>query len=90
MGGTLSDPREGSAMAEMELESYRSTVYETAQAIAPGWERQRARIEEAVRPVREWMVRELALHPCDTVIELAAGRATRDSKRPRSSARPGA
>ena len=34
-------------MAGMELESHRRTVYEIAQAIAPGWERQRARIGEA-------------------------------------------
>jgi ubiquinone/menaquinone biosynthesis C-methylase UbiE len=60
-------------MAGMELESHRRTVYEIAQAIAPGWERQRARIEEAVTAVRNWMVTELALRPGDTVLELAAG-----------------
>ncbi|MPY87545.1 MAG: methyltransferase domain-containing protein [Luteitalea sp.] len=60
-------------MARMELESYRRTVYEIAQAIAPGWERQRARIEETVTPVRDWMVTELAPRSGDTVLELAAG-----------------
>ncbi len=51
----------------------RSAVYEVAQAIAPGWERQRARIEDGVAPVREWMVKELAPRRGDTILELAAG-----------------
>ena len=50
-----------------------SLVYEVAQSVAPGWERQRARIEESVTPVREWMIRELAPQPGDTLLELAAG-----------------
>jgi SAM-dependent methyltransferase len=48
-------------------------TYEVAKAIAPGWERQRARIEVGVAPVREWMVRELAPRRGDTILELAAG-----------------
>jgi SAM-dependent methyltransferase len=48
-------------------------MYEIAQAIAPGWERQRARIEETTAPVREWMLGELAPQPGDTLLELAAG-----------------
>ena len=48
-------------------------VYEVAQTIAPGWERQRARIETIVAPVRAWMLGELAPEPGDTVLELAAG-----------------
>ena len=36
----------------MEPEDYRRTTYEIAEAIALGWERQRARIEEAVAPMR--------------------------------------
>jgi hypothetical protein len=38
----------------MEIEDWRRTVYEVAKAIAPGWERQRARIEEGVAPVRQF------------------------------------
>jgi ubiquinone/menaquinone biosynthesis C-methylase UbiE len=56
-----------------ESDAWRRTVLEIARALAPGWERQRARIEETVAPVREWMLRELAPRPGDTVLELAAG-----------------
>jgi SAM-dependent methyltransferase len=41
--------------------------------MAPGWERRRAQLEEAMTPVREWLVRELAPKPDDTVLELGAG-----------------
>jgi ubiquinone/menaquinone biosynthesis C-methylase UbiE len=57
----------------MKLDEHRRTVYELAEALAPGWERWRARIEEFAAPVREWMIRELAPRPGDTVLELAAG-----------------
>ena len=54
-------------------EDYGRTIYEIAEAIAPGWERWRARIEETTTPVREWMLRELAPRTGDRVLELAAG-----------------
>lgn len=57
----------------METEDYRRIVCELMKAVAPGWERQRARNEQAVAPVRSWMIKELALRPGDTVLELAAG-----------------
>jgi SAM-dependent methyltransferase len=41
--------------------------------MAPGWERRRAQLEEALTPVREWLVSELAPHPGETVLELCAG-----------------
>ena len=41
--------------------------------MASGWERRRADIDEVTAPVREWLVRELAPQPGDTVLELAAG-----------------
>jgi SAM-dependent methyltransferase len=59
----------------LSAEDHRRAVYEVAKAIAPGWERQRARIEAGVAPVREWVIRELAPRPADTVLELAAGAA---------------
>ncbi len=59
--------------ASLKAQDHRRAVYEIAKAIAPGWERQRARIEVGVAPVREWMIRELAPRPGDTVLELAAG-----------------
>jgi ubiquinone/menaquinone biosynthesis C-methylase UbiE len=55
------------------LEKQRREVYEIAEAIAPGLERWRARIEEITAPVREWMISELAPRPGDRVLELAAG-----------------
>jgi ubiquinone/menaquinone biosynthesis C-methylase UbiE len=62
-----------SATNEVDLEQWRSTVLEIAKALAPGWERRRAQIEENVTPVREWMIRELAPRAGDTVLEVAAG-----------------
>jgi SAM-dependent methyltransferase len=47
--------------------------YEIAEAVASGWERRRADIEEVLTPVREWMLRELRPGAGDTVLELAAG-----------------
>lgn len=60
-------------MTSQLIDEYRRTSYEISQAIAPGWERWRARFETAVAPVREWLVRELAAEPGDVVLELAAG-----------------
>lgn len=57
----------------MEQEEFRRVFYEIAQATAPGWERERAFVEEVVAPVRQWMLRALAPQPGDTVLELAAG-----------------
>ncbi len=42
-------------------------------AMAAGWERAREEREEIAAPVTEWLVRELAPKPGDTVLELAAG-----------------
>ena len=55
------------------MEKQRREIYGIAEAIAPGWERWRARIEAGTAPVREWMIQELAPRPGDTVLELAAG-----------------
>ena len=51
----------------------RQAMYEIAEAIAPGWERRRAQVEEVAAPMREWMLRELRPAPGDTLLELAAG-----------------
>jgi ubiquinone/menaquinone biosynthesis C-methylase UbiE len=57
----------------MELADYRRDSYEAWQAMAPGWEGWRAHLEESLTPVREWLIRELAPRPGDTVLELSAG-----------------
>jgi len=58
---------------QLQAEDHRRAIYEIAEAVAPGWERWRARTEETIAPVREWMIEELAPRPGDTVLELAAG-----------------
>jgi SAM-dependent methyltransferase len=57
----------------MEPEEYKRAALETWNTMAPGWERWREPIEATSLPVREWMLRELAPRPGDTVLELAAG-----------------
>jgi ubiquinone/menaquinone biosynthesis C-methylase UbiE len=57
----------------MDLVEYRHASFETWSAMAPGWERWRGRIDQHAAPVREWMVRQLAPRPGDTVLELSAG-----------------
>jgi len=60
-------------MTTQALEELRRTNREIADAIAPGWERRRAFIEGTTVPVRDWMLRELAPQPGQTLLELAAG-----------------
>jgi ubiquinone/menaquinone biosynthesis C-methylase UbiE len=57
----------------MQSEEYRQASQAIWEEMAPGWERWRAQLETAVAPVREWMIRELAPRPGDTVLELSAG-----------------
>ncbi len=57
----------------MDAEEYRRASLQNWQAMAPGWERRRREMEEAAAPVRDWLIRELAPQPGDTVLELAAG-----------------
>jgi ubiquinone/menaquinone biosynthesis C-methylase UbiE len=59
-------------MAEVR-ENLRRMTYEVAEAVAPGWERRRASIEEVAAPVRNWMIEALAPSEGDTVLELACG-----------------
>jgi len=54
-------------------EDARRATLAVAEAVAPGWERWRARLEATAAPVREWLIRALAPRPGDTVLELAAG-----------------
>ncbi len=41
--------------------------------MAPGWERWRAQLANALTPVREWLIRELAPRSGATLLELGAG-----------------
>jgi ubiquinone/menaquinone biosynthesis C-methylase UbiE len=60
----------------MKTEDYRRTSHEIWQDMAPGWERWRAQLANALAPVRSWLVSELAPRPGDTVLELSAGAGT--------------
>ena len=57
----------------MDVEEYRHTSQQVWEAMAPGWERRRAQLAEALTPVREWLIGELGPQPGDTVLELGAG-----------------
>jgi SAM-dependent methyltransferase len=57
----------------MDRDEYRRETLEGWNTMASGWERRRAEIDEVTAPVREWLVRELAPEPDDTILELAAG-----------------
>ncbi len=46
---------------------------EVWEAMAPGWERWRAQLADALTPVREWLIRELGPNAGETVLELGAG-----------------
>ena len=61
-------------MTTQALEEHRRTIREIADAVAPGWERRRAYIETTTTPVREWMLRELAPQPGQTLLELGGRR----------------
>lgn len=57
----------------MDVDDYRRTSHEVWEAMAPGWERWRAQLADALTPVREWLIRELGPEPGETVLELGAG-----------------
>ena len=57
----------------MDVEAYRRTSHEVWEAMAPGWERWRAQLADALTPVREWLIGELGPRPGETVLELGAG-----------------
>ena len=57
----------------VDVGDYRRTSHEVWQAMAPGWERWRAQLADALTPVREWLIGALAARPGDTVLELGAG-----------------
>ena len=57
----------------MDVGDYRRASHEVWQAMAPGWERWRAQLADALSPVREWLIRALGPRPGETVLELGAG-----------------
>jgi ubiquinone/menaquinone biosynthesis C-methylase UbiE len=57
----------------VDTDELRRQNRESWDAMAPGWERARDERETTVAPVREWLIRELAPEPGDTVLELASG-----------------
>jgi SAM-dependent methyltransferase len=61
-------------------EDYRRMSREVWEVMAPGWERWRAQLADALTPVREWLLRELGPSPGETVLELGAGTGDTGSK----------
>jgi ubiquinone/menaquinone biosynthesis C-methylase UbiE len=57
----------------VDVEDYRRTSQQVWETMAPGWERWRAQLADALTPVRERLIRELAPQPGETVLELGAG-----------------
>jgi ubiquinone/menaquinone biosynthesis C-methylase UbiE len=57
----------------VDVDAYRRTSHEVWEAMAPGWERWRAQLADALTPVREWLIGELGPRPGETVLELGAG-----------------
>jgi ubiquinone/menaquinone biosynthesis C-methylase UbiE len=57
----------------VDVEDYRRTSHEVWEAMAPGWERWRAQLADALTPVREWLIGKLAPQPGQSVLELGAG-----------------
>ncbi len=57
----------------MDRDEYKRAACETWETMAPGWDRWRDAIEATSVPIRDWMLRELAPTPGDTVLELASG-----------------
>jgi SAM-dependent methyltransferase len=57
----------------VDVEDYRRTSQDVWEAMAPGWERWREQLVEALTPVREWLISELGPQPGETVLELGAG-----------------
>jgi ubiquinone/menaquinone biosynthesis C-methylase UbiE len=57
----------------MDVDQYKRAACETWETMASGWDKWREPIEATSRPMREWMLRELAPKPGDTVLELASG-----------------
>src|SRR5947207_232175 len=57
----------------MDPDEERRVRLENWAAMATGWERTREEREKVAAPVTEWLVRELAAKPGETVLELAAG-----------------
>ena len=57
----------------MDRDEYRRTSLANWQTMAAGWERRRADMETVTEPIQDWLVRELAPKPGETILELAAG-----------------
>jgi SAM-dependent methyltransferase len=57
----------------VDVGDYRSASHEIWEAMAPGWERWRAQLADALTPVREWLIGALGPQPGETVLELGAG-----------------
>lgn len=63
--------RDGTSLEDSR--EYRKRSYQSWEQAASGWDRQRAYVREATRPINRWLLAALGLRPGDAVLELAAG-----------------
>lgn len=61
------------SIARVDGKDYRRISHDIWEEMAPGWERRRVQLAEALTPVRSWLVRELAPRRGEAVLELGAG-----------------
>jgi SAM-dependent methyltransferase len=66
-------PADGETDRAVDRDEQRHTRLENWAAMASGWERTRTEREKIAAPVTEWLIRELAPKPGETMLELAAG-----------------
>jgi SAM-dependent methyltransferase len=57
----------------VDLGDYRRTSHQIWEEMAPGWERWRGQLADALTPMREWLIGALGPQPGETVLELGAG-----------------
>ena len=64
---------EGEAISHTAAQEYRQRSYQNWERAAAGWDRERAFVHDATRPLTRWLETALELAPGETLLELAAG-----------------
>jgi SAM-dependent methyltransferase len=64
---------DGEAISPEAAQEYRERSYRNWERAAAGWDRERAFVRDATRPLTRWLDAALDLRPGETLLELAAG-----------------